>query len=92
MGISIHDLATKRKALLSKSKYDFSRYRWQDKEIITPHKNNVKYLADSILQMNERVSYVSVLMSGQSGSGKSSAITTLIHRMSCMQKEKRIVI
>lgn len=91
MGISINDLATKRKALLSKSKYDFSRYRWQGKDIVTPHKNNIKYLAESILQMNERVSYVSVLMSGQSGSGKSSAITTLIHRMSCMQKEKRIV-
>ena len=92
MPLTIEQLQGKIKSLNSGvNQYDFSRYRWQGKEIITPHKSNVSSLAKSIVEMNKRISYLSIAMAGQSGSGKSSATTTLIHRISCVSDSPYIV-
>lgn len=91
MGISISELQSKTNALKEQKKYDFSLYSWNDKRIPVPHSMNIKRLADNIKAMNKRVSYVSVLLSGKSGSGKSSTIRTLIHRISCKSDEPYVV-
>ncbi|KER05907.1 hypothetical protein AAA799E16_01407 [Marine Group I thaumarchaeote SCGC AAA799-E16] len=91
MGISLAELQSKTDEIKQKKKYDFSLYSWKDKRIPVPHSMNIKRLADNILAMNERVSYVSVLLSGKSGSGKSSTITTLLHRISCCNEEPYII-
>lgn len=69
-------------------------YKWNDSNYPLLQENTVAKLAKEILNVSKTSpdkSYTSVMMSGQSGSGKSTLTQTLIHRLSCMTKEKWVI-
>lgn len=90
MGQTIAQLKQK-VASNSQPHYNTTFYTWNEKKYPILHKHNFTRLADSIKQMNEINSYVSVVNFGKSGSGKSTLTTSLIHRISCKSDKKYVI-
>lgn len=59
------------------------------KKIPMLQKHNVTALCDNILKLNEKAQYVSILLSGKSSSGKTTLAQTIIHRISCENKNNQ---
>lgn len=61
----------------------------EPKKIPLLQKHNITALCDNILKLNEKAQYVSILLSGKSSSGKTTLTQTIIHRISCENKNNQ---
>ena len=70
-------------------------YSWNGKKYPLRIDHSVAKLCTTIKKMQEgekpRAQYISVLLCGQSGSGKSTLAQTMIHHISCKNKEPYVV-
>ena len=70
-------------------------YTWNDSKYPILQSQTIASLCGTIRGMQEgpkpRLSYISILLCGQSGSGKTTLAQTMIHRISCMGKERYII-
>ena len=70
-------------------------YTWNDSKYPILQSQTIASLWGTIRGMQEgpkpRLSYISILLCGQSGSGKTTLAQTMIHRISCMGKERYII-
>ena len=66
-------------------------YKFGDQEIPLLRSQTLTGLVKTMMGHHKNQDYISVLMCGKSGSGKSTYTQSIIHRISCMSKEQYIV-
>ena len=86
----LNQVASQGKQILSQG-HQTEVYTYGDSKIPLLHSQSLNGLVKTIKNHHKYQDYISILMCGQSGSGKSTYTQSIIHKLSCMSKEPYIV-